>query len=137
MIEHRFSFKGGAATVAILAALTLGTLVWAQGKWVAPPEAKNLRNPRPKSEKVIAQGKKLAETNCVPCHGPGGKGDGPAAVALPVKPADWTSAAVQSESEGEIFWKISNGRGPMPPWKGLPESDRWALVQFIRTLKQK
>ncbi len=136
MIEHRFSFKAGAATVAILAALTLGSLVQAQGKWEAPAEAKKLKNPLPKSDKVRAQGKKLAETNCVPCHGTSGKGDGPAAAALPVKPADWTSAAVQSESDGEIFWKISNGRGPMPPWKSLPENERWALVQHIRTLKK-
>lgn len=136
MIEHRFSFKAGAATVAVLVALAVGTAAWAQGKWEAPAEAKKLKNPLPKSDKVRAQGKKLAETNCVPCHGTSGKGDGPAAAALPVKPADWTSAAVQSESDGEIFWKISNGRGPMPPWKSLPENERWALVHHIRTLKK-
>ncbi len=136
MIAHRFLFKMGAVTVTMLAALALGTAVWAQGKWEAPPEAKKLKNPLPKSDKVLAQGKKLAETNCVPCHGTSGKGNGPAAAALPVKPADWTSPAVQSETDGEIFWKISNGRGPMPPWKYLPESDRWALVHFVRTLKK-
>jgi mono/diheme cytochrome c family protein len=43
---------------------------------------------------------------------------------------------VQSESDGELLWKISNGRGPMPPWKHLPENDRWALVRYIRSLKQ-
>ena len=136
MIANRLSFKVVTIAVAVLAALALGTTVWAQGKWQAPPEAKTLKNPVPKSDKVIAQGKKLAEANCVPCHGAGGKGDGPAAAALPVKPANWTSAAVQSETDGEIFWKISNGRGPMPPWKHLPENDRWALVYFLRTLKK-
>ncbi|MFQ5898983.1 MAG: c-type cytochrome [Candidatus Methylomirabilia bacterium] len=35
-----------------------------------------------------------------------------------------------------MFWKITNGRGPMPPWRHLPEQDRWALVHFIRTLKK-
>ena len=69
---------------------------------------------------------------------PGGKGDGPAAAALPPpKPANWTSAAVQKETDGEIFWKMSNGRGAMPPWKHLPEKDRWELVNYIRTLKGK
>ncbi len=137
MIAPRLLFKAGAAAVAVLAALAFGTALWAQGKWEAPPEAKKLKNPLPKSDKVIAQGKKLAETNCVPCHGTSGKGDGPAAAALPVKPANWTSAAVQSESDGEIFWKITNGRGPMPPWKHLPDNDRWVLVHYIRTFKGK
>jgi mono/diheme cytochrome c family protein len=136
MIARRIGFVAGASAVALLAALTLGGVVLAQGKWQAPAEAKKMKNPVPKSDKVIAQGKKLVETNCVPCHGAGGKGDGPAAAALPVKPADWTSKAVQEETDGEIFWKITNGRGPMPPWKHLPENDRWALVYYIRTLKK-
>jgi len=70
----------------------------------------------------------------VSCHGAKGKGDGPAAVALNPKPADWTSPAVQAESDGEIFWKISTGRGAMPSWSFLPETDRWALVRYIRSL---
>ena len=85
----------------------------------------------------MANAKKLVETNCQSCHG-SGKGDGPAAAALPpTKPADWTSARVASETDGEIFWKISNGRGAMPPWKHLPENDRWDLVDYIRTLQKK
>src|SRR5204863_3973098 len=45
--------------------------------------------------------------------------------------------AVQKQTDGEIFWKISNGRGAMPPWKHLPEKDRWEIVNYIRTLKGK
>lgn len=127
------SVVGVAAAVAVLG---LGAGVWAQGKWVAPPEAKNVKNPVARSDKVIADAKKTAEANCVACHGAKGVGDGPAAAALPVKPANWTSPAVQGESDGEIFWKITNGRGPMPPWKHLSENDRWALVHYIRTLKK-
>ena len=82
--------------------------------------------------------KKVVEQNCVTCHGPNGKGDGPAAAALPPpKPADWTSSRVASETDGEIFWKISNGRGAMPPWKHLPEQQRWELVNYIRSLQAK
>ena len=43
----------------------------------------------------------------------------------------------QSESDGELFWKISNGRGAMPPWKHLSEPDRWAIVHYIRSLRAK
>ena len=106
----------------------------AQTPWVAPEAEKARKNPLASDAKAIKQGEKIAKTNCASCHGPKGKGDGAASVALNPKPADWTSAKVQSESDGEIFWKISNGRGAMPPWKHLAENDRWALIRYIRSL---
>ena len=120
------------AAVAAVCALGLAAPAWAQGPWQAPAAEKGKKSPGGNA----ANGKKLAETNCVSCHGNGGKGDGPAAAALNPKPADWTSAKVQSESDGELFWKISNGRGPMPPWKHLSEKDRWDLVAHVRSLKK-
>ena len=125
----------GIAIVAITLLVATGAaIVSAQGPWVAPADAKAVKNP----VKGIGNAKKAVETNCVSCHGPGGKGDGPAAAALPPpKPANWTSDAVQKHSDGEIFWKISNGRGAMPPWKHLPENERWEIVNYIRTLKGK
>lgn len=128
-----------AAAVAALAAgvvVALGSSapVLAQGAWEAPAAEKAKKNPLPANAATVAQGKKVAEVNCVSCHGAKGKGDGAAAVALNPKPADWTSKKVQAESDGEIFWKISAGRGPMPSWKFLPENDRWALVRYIRSL---
>jgi mono/diheme cytochrome c family protein len=123
------------AVAAIVLVVSAGAaVVSAQGPWVAPPEAKATKNP----VKGVGNAKKTVETNCVSCHGPGGKGDGPAAAALPPpKPANWTAEAVQKETDGELFWKISNGRGAMPPWKHLPEKDRWELVNYLRTLKGK
>lgn len=121
------------AVVGAAALLTLGAgagLVAAQGEWKAPADAKGAKNP----EKGAAT--KSAETNCASCHGKAGKGDGPAAAALNPKPADWTSAKVQGQTDGEIFWKITNGRGAMPPWKHLPDKERWELVNYIRSLKK-
>ena len=40
-------------------------------------------------------------------------------------------------TDGELFWKITNGRGPMPSRKHLPETDRWSVVHYIRSLKGK
>jgi mono/diheme cytochrome c family protein len=138
------SAKGGSmgafrnsVAVATAAGILLGagsvTMVWAQGEWKAAPEAKQMKNP----EKSFDLGKKAVETNCTPCHGPDGKGNGPAAAALNPKPADWTSEKVKKEADGELFWKISNGRGAMPPWKQLPEKDRWQIVNYIRELQKK
>ncbi|HET7874211.1 MAG TPA: cytochrome c [Methylomirabilota bacterium] len=120
----------------MVAALLLGGLAFAQTPWVAPASEKAKKNPVPVNAKSLADGKKSAQVNCVSCHGAGGKGDGAAAAALNPKPADWTSDRVQKETDGELFWKISNGRGAMPPWKHLPENERWALINHIRSLKK-
>ncbi len=74
---------------------------------------------------------------CIACHGPGGKGDGPASKALNPKPADHTSARTQAQTDGELFWKITNGKGMMVGWeKIIKEEDRWHLVNYIRTLSE-
>ncbi len=126
------TWRRAAAGVAVVAGAAFATAAWAQGEWKAPGEAKELKNP----VKGAGNAKKAVEVNCSPCHGISGKGDGPAAAALPTKPADWTSERVQKQADGEIFWKISNGRGAMPPWKSLPDKDRWEIVNYIRTLKK-
>ena len=131
------AFRKSLSAAAVVTALAMGagvTAVWAQGEWTAPADAKNMKNP----VKGVGNAKKSIDTNCASCHGATGKGDGVAAAALPPpKPADWTSEKVQKQTDGEIFWKITNGRGAMPPWKHLPEKDRWEMVNYIRTLKKK
>jgi len=117
-----------------LGVLALAGVAYAQAPWGAPAAEKEKKNPLPADAKVVAQGQKIAQINCVTCHGAKGKGDGVAAAALIPKPADWTSKKIQDESDGELFWKISNGRGSMPAWKHLSENDRWALVRYIHSL---
>ena len=133
------ALRQAALTLVVIAAVTVAApaFVHAQAAWVAPAGEKDKKNPLPADAQTIAQGKKVADVNRVSCHGAKGKGDGAAAVALNPKPADWTSAKVQAESDGEIFWKISTGRGAMPAWNFLPERDRWALVRYIRSLGAK
>ncbi len=130
----RLGRVAGTALAALMLVAGAGIAsVSAQGEWKAPADAKAMKNP----VKGVGNAKKTIETNCVTCHGASGKGDGVAAAALPPpKPADWTSARVQAESDGELFWKISNGRGAMPPWKHLPEKDRWEIINYLRTLKK-
>ena len=125
-----------ASLLVLVGGLVFASGALAQGPWVAPAAEKAKKNPLPADKKVIDQGENVAKVNCSTCHGPKGKGDGAAAAALNPKPADWTSSRVQNETDGELFWKISNGRGPMPPWKHLPENDRWAVIRYIRSLKK-
>ena len=121
----------------LVALIAMAGLAAAQAPWTAPAGEKEKKNPQPADAKTIEQGRKVAQINCVTCHGAKGKGDGAAAVALNPKPADWTSKAVQDDTDGELFWKITTGRGAMPAWRHLPENDRWALVRYIRTLAAK
>ena len=116
-------------------AFILASAAWAQTPWVVPAEERARTNPLPVDNQAVAAGEKLAKVNCQPCHGKRFKGDGPAAAALNPKPADWTSPRVQDQTDGELFWKISNGRGAMPPWKAqLSDKERWALIRFIRSV---
>jgi len=114
--------------------LTLAPAAWSETPWVVPAGERGKKNPLPADARSVALGEKLAKANCQPCHGQRFKGDGPAA-ALNPKPADWTAARVQGQTDGELFWKISSGRGAMPPWKPqLSDSERWALIRFIRSV---
>lgn len=115
--------------------LTTAMVVQKPAGWMAPKEADALKNPVKGDASATKAGKDLYVTNCTPCHGIHGKGDGPAAAALSPKPTDHTSAMVQSETDGAIFWKITNGHAPMAAYKGsLSDKQRWELVNYIRDL---
>jgi mono/diheme cytochrome c family protein len=108
-----------------------------QDRWLAPASAKDVKNPY-SGKASIKQGKDIYKMRCVVCHGEKGKGDGPAGKALNPPAADHSSAMVQNQTDGELFWKISEGRGPMVGWKLiLSEEDRWHVVNYLRTLKEK
>jgi len=100
-----------------------------------PPAAAAQQNPVPATADSIAAGRALYAQNCVFCHGDTGKGDGPAAVNLTVKPSDLTNPALRQQSDGALFWKISEGHSPMPAnQRLLSTQDRWTVVNYLRTL---
>ncbi|MBY0482531.1 MAG: c-type cytochrome [Chitinophagaceae bacterium] len=106
--------------------------------WIPPTSVNQLKNPLAQDAAAPKEGKKLYITYCAPCHGNSGKGDGIASAAVNPKPADHTSVAVQSETDGALFWKMTEGRGPMISYKQLlTETQRWQLISFIRTLGKK
>ncbi|MFQ5817327.1 MAG: c-type cytochrome [Terriglobia bacterium] len=103
-----------------------------------PAWAKGRKNPVAASAQSIAKGRELYKNDCLVCHGQQGAGDGPWAGRLPDSPGNFSDATVMDKmSDGEIFWKISQGRGLMPSYAGrLRAVDRWHLVNYLRTLAQ-
>ena len=104
-------------------------------KWEPPKEADNVKNPLAGNTTVLKGAKVLYTSYCVPCHGDKGKGDGVAAASLATKPADHSGNLVQNQSDGALFWELSEGHNPMPAYKtALTETQRWSLINYIRTL---
>jgi mono/diheme cytochrome c family protein len=98
--------------------------------WRASEEAAARKNPLAEKPELAAGGRKLFKRNCVECHGDSGQGL--------KKAADLQLPVVQDQSDGALFWKITNGnpdRG-MPSFSGIPELQRWQLVLHLRTLTQ-
>ena len=104
------------------------------GHWMAPPEAARRKNAVRADKASIARGKKVYAANCASCHGPRGKGDGPAGQALKPKPADLATMAPQ-HPPGDLAWKIETGRGAMPAWKAsLKQNEIWDVVNFLQAM---
>lgn len=128
-----FFFKSLILLILFFACATIN--VKAQKLWEAPPSAKDLKNPLAGNTSVLKDAKVLYISYCSPCHGANGEGKGPAAAGLQIKPADHTSEKVQQQSDGALYWMISNGHTPMPAYqKTLTDNQRWELVNYIRTL---
>ncbi|MEQ1759682.1 MAG: cytochrome C [Vicinamibacterales bacterium] len=95
---------------------------------------------------------------CGSCHGPLGKGNGPMASVLTVKPADLTTIATRNGGKfpSDMVFRMIDGRVPvrghggqgMPVWGdqfqriegGTPEASRVrveALVSYLASIQQK
>jgi mono/diheme cytochrome c family protein len=133
-------------TVALAAAVAIMFLVGSanaqQAKpkpWDVPAKYKTMKaGANLKDAGVIATGKELWAKHCKSCHGAKGLGDGPKGASLKTFAGDFSSAAFQGMTDGEIYYKTVFGRDEMPAYekKVTEEGDRWALVAFMRTMKK-
>ena len=105
--------------------------------WSAPSWTDTIANPiRGVVEGPASEGRGLYSKICSQCHGYQGKGDGPVAPLLKIRPANHSAAATQQQSDGALFWKIGEGRGQMASYKAtLSPEQRWHLVNYIRSLR--
>ncbi len=105
--------------------------------WVVPAKYKNMKNPY--KGKDVATGKSLYRRHCKMCHGSKGQAGTPKARQLNYEGVLY-GKAFGSQTDGEIYYKSIIGRKEtgMPNYekKIADERDRWAVVNYIRTLKE-
>jgi mono/diheme cytochrome c family protein len=94
-------------------------------------------------------GRTTFETLCVNCHGPLGRGDGPAGRALLPVPRDFTVGQFKFDADGDghtgtdddLFLVIRDGAGPsggnplMAAWGHLGDEQVRELVAYVRSLE--
>ena len=104
-----------------------------QGKaqeWLVPEDQKNIENPSEYNLSNVKKGREIYLRDCKSCHGDPGKNNG---LPLVPPPPDITSEKMQSNTAGELFYKITVGRGGMPRFENtISEDDRWRVINFIR-----
>jgi mono/diheme cytochrome c family protein len=107
-------------------------------KWLSPAPSAAKKNPVAPTQESVAAGQKIYSKTCAMCHGKSGDADGPAVIELNIHPAKLSDPNLATESDGSLFWKMTTGRKPMPAYgKRLSETDRWNLVNYVRTLPKR
>ncbi len=99
--------------------------------WDVTAYALNLHN----SDAALAQGAAVWEQQCAACHGAGGAGDGPQAVADGLAMPDLTDPALTAgRSLADWHALTAAGQGEMPPFaSSLSDEEIWAAVAYARS----
>jgi len=88
---------------------------------------------------AIARGGALFAQHCASCHGALGRGDGPSAASLAIRPSDLAEHMLHHRA-GDLYWQIAHGipDTPMPGFAAaLSERDLWNVVAFVRALSDR
>ncbi len=102
-------------------------------EWLIPQDQSVLPNPSEYNLENVKKGKVIYTRNCKSCHGDPGKNN---PLALDPLPVDIASERMHVNTEGDMFYKITNGKGIMPPFEAsISEDDRWKLINFIMNYK--
>ena len=138
ILQSRFCLS----VAALFAVLIVSSLValgeeQSKQKWSAPAADAQKKNPVAANESSLAAGGKIFSKTCATCHGKTGDADGPAVIQLNIHPAKLSDPKLATEPDGALFWKITTGKKPMPSYgKRISETDRWNLVNYVRTLSK-
>ncbi|MBY0480737.1 MAG: c-type cytochrome [Chitinophagaceae bacterium] len=128
-------------TIALLAVFVIAaSFTLNPGKpWPVPEKAAKTPNPVKVDASSLSAGKAIWSQHCSSCHGKSGMGDGSKAAQLKTQPEDLSTAAMQSQSDGSMFYKVSEGREDMPSFKKkIPDAEEiWSVINYMRTFKKK
>ena len=107
----------------------------AQQEWIVPAENLSKLSTFAFSDSTRKAGMNLYITNCKSCHGDPGKNNVIKLVPPPVDPA---SDRMQANTDGGMYFKISQGRMPMPTFKNiLSPTDVWVVISYLRSFNPK
>jgi hypothetical protein len=104
-------------------------------EWVVPEDKKGKLSTFSFTDETRKKGERLYTMNCMSCHGTPGKRNFLA--TLVPQPGDPATDKIQHNLDGEIFYKVSQGRGPMPSFKNsLATNDIWNIISFLRSFNK-
>jgi hypothetical protein len=119
-----FTFAGTRASAQVLGA-----------DWKVPERVKGRVCPFTFTKDNISQGEALFQRNCKACHGDPGKHNWASVTPVPGDPA---SDEFQAQSDGDMYFRITTGKAPMPSFKSTLSSDeRWYVISYIRSFNSK
>jgi mono/diheme cytochrome c family protein len=128
----------GVFTALLGSTLVASSQEQAKEKWTAPLGEAQKKNPVAVTESSLTAGRKIYLKRCAACHGKTGNGDGPDAADLGIHPAKLSDPAIQKQTDGELFWKITVGKKPMPNYgTRLSPTDRWNVINYLRSLTRR
>lgn len=100
--------------------------------WMAPKEEAARPNPVGMDRGAIARGEATYIEHCAVCHGERVEGLSAAETGLSSDTPD-LGKRLLSHTDGDFFWKITNGRGEMPSFQDdLSATQIWEVIHFIR-----
>ena len=103
----------------------------AQEAWIVPEDAKGKLADFEFSQATVESGQALYLANCRSCHGIPGEGN---YVPLNPIPGDPATDKIQHNSDGELYYKLREGRGLMPSFKKVLSVEQvWTVISYLRS----
>lgn len=105
-----------------------------QTNWVVPDDKKNLISPFKFDSEHKKAGEEIFKKYCISCHGHPGQNDHANIIPIPIDPA---SKKYQANSDGDLFYKITEGKTPMPTFKNILKSEEiWSVISYVRSFNK-
>jgi hypothetical protein len=121
--------------IAFIVLINLDYMVGGQtSEWIVPADKKAKLCSYPFNDSIRKHGKEIFENNCISCHGHPGLSDGQ---KFTPPPPDPVSSKMQQNTDGDMFYKITEGRGQMSSFKDiLSQEDIWAVIAYFRSFNK-